>query len=92
MVTTTTLYLPIPRGVASGCFPENIVAVGRAYDTCSDFLVAIETESSGEPFGNGGDSYWVSDVSEARNIKRERGDGGSGEKETLCRQLGVFYG
>ncbi|KAK5784619.1 hypothetical protein PVK06_039145 [Gossypium arboreum] len=52
--------------------------------------MAIETDSSGEPFGNGGDSYWVSDVSEARNIKRERGDGESGEKETLCGQFGVF--
>ncbi|MFQ6634090.1 hypothetical protein Gotur_010154, partial [Gossypium turneri] len=30
----------------------------------------------------------VSDVSETRNIKRERGDGGSGEKETLCGQFG----
>ncbi|TYG45809.1 hypothetical protein ES288_D11G204800v1 [Gossypium darwinii] len=29
MITTTTLYLLIPRGVASGCLPENIVAVGR---------------------------------------------------------------
>ncbi|MBA0645582.1 hypothetical protein Goklo_013666, partial [Gossypium klotzschianum] len=47
-------------------------------------------DSSGELFGNGGDSYWVSDVSEARNIRRERGDGGSGEKETLCGQFGVF--
>ncbi|MBA0786264.1 hypothetical protein Gotri_024824 [Gossypium trilobum] len=62
----------------------------RPYGTCSDFPVAIGTDSSGELFGNGGDSYWVSDVSEARNIRRERGDGGSGEKETLCGQFGVF--
>ncbi|TYI13903.1 hypothetical protein ES332_A08G090500v1 [Gossypium tomentosum] len=66
------------------------VGASAAYGTCSDFPVAIGTDSSGELFGNGGDSYWVSDVSEARNIRRERGDGGSGEKETLCGQIGVF--
>ncbi|KAB2016335.1 hypothetical protein E1A91_D08G091300v1 [Gossypium mustelinum] len=66
------------------------VGASAAYGTCSDFPVAIGTDSSGELFGNGGDSYWVSDVSEARNIRRERGDGGSGEKETLCGQFGVF--
>ncbi|GMI66589.1 hypothetical protein like AT4G02425 [Hibiscus trionum] len=54
-----------------------------AYGTCSDFPMAIGTDSSGELFGNVGDACWASDVSEARNPRRERGDNGSGEKENL---------
>lgn len=42
--------------------------------------MAIGTDSSGELFGNG-DGNWASDVSEARNSRKERDGGGSGEKE-----------
>ncbi|KAE8660611.1 mitochondrial zinc maintenance protein 1 [Hibiscus syriacus] len=66
------------------------VGASAAYGTCSDFPVAVGTDSSGELFGNGGDPYWASDVSEARNIRRERGDGVSGEKESLVVQFGGF--
>ncbi len=50
---------------------------------------------AGELFGNGADSsYWPSDVSEARNSRRDNrgdggGNGGSGEKESL---IGVGCG
>lgn len=48
------------------------------------------TDSSGELFGNGGDANWSSDVSEAKNSRRERErDGGSGEKENVG---GVGFG
>ncbi|EOX95076.1 hypothetical protein QUC31_004839 [Theobroma cacao] len=66
------------------------VGASAAYGTCSDFPVAVGTDSSGELFGNGADAYWASDVSEARNSRRERGDGGSGEKESLGGQFGGF--
>ncbi|KAE8697911.1 mitochondrial zinc maintenance protein 1 [Hibiscus syriacus] len=69
------------------------VGASAAYGTCSDFPMAIGTDSSGEQFGNVGDAYWTSDVSEARNPRRERGDNGSGEKESLGgvgAQLGCF--
>jgi hypothetical protein len=47
------------------------------------------TDSSGELFGNG-DPNWSSDVSEAKNSRRERErDGGSGEKENVG---GVGFG
>lgn len=47
------------------------------------------TDSSGELFGNG-DPNWSSDVSEAKNSRRERErDGGSGEKENLGVGFGV---
>ncbi|XP_004495959.1 uncharacterized protein [Cicer arietinum] len=52
------------------------VGASAAYGTCSDFPVAMGTDSSGELFGNG-DANWSSDVSEAKNSR----DGGSGEKE-----------
>ncbi|XWS31729.1 hypothetical protein CRYUN_Cryun23aG0100700 [Craigia yunnanensis] len=68
------------------------VGASAAYGTCSDFPVAVGTDSSGELFGNGGDAYWASDVSEARNSRRERGDGGSGEKESLGGLGGQFGG
>lgn len=42
--------------------------------------MAVGTDSSGELFGNG-DANWSSDVSEARNSRRDR-DGG-GEKESV---------
>ncbi|GMJ01069.1 hypothetical protein like AT4G02425 [Hibiscus trionum] len=66
------------------------VGASAAYGTCSDFPVAVGTDSSGELFVNGGDPYWASDVS--RNNRKERGDGGSGEKESLVGQFGGFDG
>ncbi|XVF32774.1 hypothetical protein REPUB_Repub17cG0111600 [Reevesia pubescens] len=66
------------------------VGPSAAYGTCSDFPVAVGTDSSGELFVNGGDAYWASDVSEAQNSRRERGDGGGGEKESLGGQFGGF--
>ncbi|XVF21976.1 hypothetical protein REPUB_Repub12eG0134900 [Reevesia pubescens] len=71
------------------------VGASAAYGTCSDFPVAVGTDSSGELFVNGGDANWASDVSEARNYRREKGDGGSGEKESLGGvggQIGGFDG
>ncbi|KAJ7973995.1 LYR motif-containing protein 7 isoform 2 [Quillaja saponaria] len=63
-----------------------------AYGTCSDFPVAMGTDSSGELFGNG-DANWSSDVSEAKNSRRGRNrDGGSGEKENLGVGFGVIGG
>ncbi|KAK7277743.1 hypothetical protein RJT34_22758 [Clitoria ternatea] len=47
------------------------VGASAAYGTCSDFPVAMGTDSSGELFGNG-DANWSSDVSEAKNSRRER--------------------
>ncbi|GMH02620.1 hypothetical protein Nepgr_004459 [Nepenthes gracilis] len=50
--------------------------------TCSDFMVAAGgTDSSGELFGNGGDVNWSSDVSEAKNSRRDRAEGVIGEKQ-----------
>ncbi|CAN8248031.1 unnamed protein product [Cochlearia groenlandica] len=40
--------------------------------TCSDFPFAVGTDSSGELFGEGN---WASDVSEARNPRRDHGGG-----------------
>lgn len=62
------------------------VGASAAYGTCSDFPVAVGTDSSGELFGNG-EANWASDVSEAKNSRRER-ENGSGEKENL----GVGFG
>ncbi|XP_050364688.1 uncharacterized protein LOC126783287 [Argentina anserina] len=56
------------------------VGASAAYGTCSDFPVAIGTDSSGELFGNG-DANWASDVSEAKNSRKEREGVGSGDKE-----------
>ncbi|KAL5122277.1 hypothetical protein HKD37_02G003107 [Glycine soja] len=65
------------------------VGASAAYGTCSDFPVAMGTDSSGELFGNG-DPNWSSDVSEAKNSRRERErDGGSGEKENVGVGFGV---
>ncbi|XP_004292660.1 PREDICTED: uncharacterized protein LOC101313678 [Fragaria vesca subsp. vesca] len=64
------------------------VGASAAHGTCSDFPVAIGTDSSGELFGNG-DANWASDVSEARNLRKERDGVGSGEKETTP---GVGFG
>ncbi|XP_061347299.1 uncharacterized protein LOC133292846 isoform X2 [Gastrolobium bilobum] len=65
------------------------VGASAAYGTCSDFPVAMGTDSSGELFGNG-DANWSSDVSEAKNSRRERDrDGGSGEKENVGLGFGV---
>lgn len=64
------------------------VGASAAYGTCSDFPVAVGTDSSGELFGNG-EANWASDVSEAKNSRRERDNGnGSGEKENS----GVGFG
>ncbi|PIA44383.1 hypothetical protein AQUCO_01700171v1 [Aquilegia coerulea] len=56
------------------------VGASAAYATCSDFPVAAGTDSSGELFVNG-DANWSSDVSEAKNSRKEGKD--SGEKENL---------
>ncbi|KAI4349659.1 hypothetical protein L6164_010223 [Bauhinia variegata] len=66
------------------------VGASAAYGTCSDFPVAMGTDSSGELFGNG-DANWSSDVSEkAKNSRRERDrDGASGEKDNLGAGFGV---
>ncbi|XP_058770281.1 uncharacterized protein LOC131643928 [Vicia villosa] len=61
------------------------VGASAAYGTCSDFPVAMGTDSSGELFGNG-DANWASDVSEAKNSR----DCGSGEKEK--ENVGVGFG
>ncbi|KAF5744137.1 hypothetical protein HS088_TW08G00733 [Tripterygium wilfordii] len=66
------------------------VGASAAYGTCSDFPLAIGTDSSGELFGNG-DANWASDQSEAKNSRREK-DGGSGEKENLGGGFGQFGG
>ncbi|KAF8392588.1 hypothetical protein HHK36_022933 [Tetracentron sinense] len=53
------------------------------YATCSDIPLAVGTDSSGDFFMNG-DANWASDVSEAKNSRRERRDGGGGgERENL---------
>ncbi|RHN81120.1 hypothetical protein MtrunA17_Chr1g0195591 [Medicago truncatula] len=64
------------------------VGASAAYGTCSDFPVAMGTDSSGELFGNG-DANWSSDVSEAKN---SRDCGGSGEKEKEKENVGVGFG
>ncbi|XP_019441749.1 PREDICTED: uncharacterized protein LOC109346578 isoform X1 [Lupinus angustifolius] len=63
------------------------VGASAAYGTCSDFPVAMGTDSSGELFN--GDANWSSDVSEARNSRREKEGGGSGEKENVGIGFGV---
>ncbi|KAG4396836.1 hypothetical protein JHK82_026666 [Glycine max] len=62
------------------------VGASAAYGTCSDFPVAMGTDSSGELFGNG-DPNWSSDVSEAKNSRRERER--DGEKENVGVGFGV---
>ncbi|TYK29505.1 uncharacterized protein E5676_scaffold655G001060 [Cucumis melo var. makuwa] len=47
------------------------VGASAAHGTCSDFPLAVGTDSSGELFVNG-DANWSSDVSEAKNSRRER--------------------
>ncbi|XP_041018499.1 uncharacterized protein LOC121260627 isoform X1 [Juglans microcarpa x Juglans regia] len=64
------------------------VGASAAYGTCSDLPV---TDSSGELFGNG-DANWASDVSEARNSRRDKDGGGSGEKETTGHGFGPVGG
>ncbi|KAJ6338506.1 hypothetical protein OIU76_008056 [Salix suchowensis] len=58
----------------------SVGAASAAHGTCSDFPVVVGTDSSGELFVNG-DANWASDVSEAKNLIKERE-----EKENL---LGV---
>ncbi|KAJ8898610.1 hypothetical protein K2173_004223 [Erythroxylum novogranatense] len=61
------------------------VGASAAPGTCSDFPVAMGTDSSGELFGNG-DANWASDVSEAKNYReREERDYMVG-----CGQFGNF--
>ncbi|KAL8143081.1 hypothetical protein V2J09_016113 [Rumex salicifolius] len=59
--------------------------------TCSDFMVAAgATDSSGELFGHGngcGEANWSSDVSDARNSRRERNV--TGERENPGSGLGI---
>lgn len=50
--------------------------------------MAVATDSSGELFLNVGDANWSSDVSEARNSRRERDV--SGEKENFGAPIGGF--
>ncbi|XP_062144210.1 uncharacterized protein LOC133851690 isoform X1 [Alnus glutinosa] len=65
------------------------VGASAAYGTCSDLPV---TDSSGELFVNG-DANWASDVSEARNSRRERdGGGGGGEKDGSGNGFGPIGG
>ncbi|KAH7578338.1 hypothetical protein ACOSP7_000423 [Xanthoceras sorbifolium] len=66
------------------------VGASAAYGTCSDFPVAVGTDSSGELFGNG-EANWASDVSEAKNSRRDR-DNASGEKENVGVGFGQFGG
>ncbi|CAJ1969707.1 unnamed protein product [Sphenostylis stenocarpa] len=61
------------------------VGASAAYGTCSDFPVAMGTDSSGELFGNG-DANWSSDVSEAKNSRRER------ERDGERENVGVGFG
>lgn len=62
------------------------MGASAAYATCSDFHVAVGTDSSGELFVNNGDGNWGSDVSEvARNLRR---DGVNGERENLSSGFG----
>ncbi|OVA02642.1 hypothetical protein BVC80_9091g153 [Macleaya cordata] len=60
------------------------VGASAAHATCSDFPVAAGTDSSGELFVNG-EANWSSDVSEAKNSRKDRKDsgGGGGEKENM---------
>uniref|UniRef100_A0A803NQS1 RNA helicase n=1 Tax=Cannabis sativa TaxID=3483 RepID=A0A803NQS1_CANSA len=66
------------------------VGASAAYGTCSDFPVVVATDSSGELFVHG-EANWSSDVSEARNPRRDR-DGGNGEKENLVSGFGPIGG
>lgn len=61
----------------------SVGAASAAHGTCSDFPVAMGTDSSGELFVNG-DGNWGSDASEAKNSMKDRE-----EKENLL-GLGVF--
>ncbi|CAK7348309.1 unnamed protein product [Dovyalis caffra] len=62
----------------------SVGAASAAHGTCSDFPVAVGTDSSGELFVNG-DANWASDVSEAKNSIKERE-----EKEILLGGGSVF--
>ncbi|XP_060963025.1 uncharacterized protein LOC115698598 isoform X1 [Cannabis sativa] len=66
------------------------VGASAAYGTCSDFPVVVATDSSGELFVHG-ETNWSSDVSEARNPRRDR-DGGNGENENLVSGFGPIGG
>ncbi|XP_023528924.1 uncharacterized protein LOC111791698 [Cucurbita pepo subsp. pepo] len=59
------------------------VGASAAHGTCSDFPMAVGTDSSGELFVNG-DANWSSDVSEAKNSRRRERE----EKD----QLGSGFG
>ncbi|KAJ9171816.1 hypothetical protein P3X46_015129 [Hevea brasiliensis] len=65
------------------------VGASAAYGTCSDFPLAVGTDSSGELFGNG-DANWTSDVSEAKNSSRREREREREEKENLG--IGVGFG
>ncbi|XP_058010218.1 uncharacterized protein LOC110654724, partial [Hevea brasiliensis] len=65
------------------------VGASAAHGTCSDFPLAVGTDSSGELFGNG-DANWASDVSEAKNSSRREREREREEKENLG--IGVGFG
>lgn len=72
------------------------VGASAAYGTCSDFPVAVGTDSSGELFVNG-DMHWTLDVSEVtKSLRKEKEGGGVGERENnlngLSLQSGNFEG
>ncbi|KAJ8552950.1 hypothetical protein K7X08_020343 [Anisodus acutangulus] len=69
----------------SGTHRRRCCSVGAsvAYGTCSDFPVAVGTDSSGELFVNG-DMNWTLDVSEVtRNLLRKEKEGGERESSNL---------
>ncbi|XP_065860471.1 uncharacterized protein [Euphorbia lathyris] len=65
------------------------VGASAAHGTCSDFPVAVGTDSSGELFGNG-DSNWASDVSEAKNSSRREKEREREEKDNSGIGFGQF--
>lgn len=65
------------------------VGASAAHGTCSDFPLAVGTDSSGELFVNG-DANWASDVSEAKNSSRREREREREDKENLG--VGVGFG
>ncbi|XP_077227442.1 uncharacterized protein LOC143860578 [Tasmannia lanceolata] len=66
----------------------SVAGASAAYATCSDFPVAAGTDSSGELFVNG-DLNWASDVSEAKNSRKDGKDVGGVERENLWQGGGL---
>lgn len=64
------------------------VGASAAYGTCSDFPVAVGTDSSGELFVNG-DMHWTLDASEVtKNLRKEK----EGERESNLNGFAVQSG